>query len=152
MFQLFQGAKGRTKMSDDTKIWAGGCCCGAVRFEIGAEPVLLEFCHCQTCRRASGAPVMAWAGIPVAGFRFTEGEPGRFASSPGVTRGFCDRCGTSLTIFSEAFPDEIYVSTSALDDPDALAPEVHIWTSHKLGWFETADALPRYRRFRADEV
>ena len=139
-------------MSDDTKTWAGGCCCGAVRFEIAAEPVLVEFCHCKTCRRASGAPAMAWVGIPVAGFRIVEGEPAGFASSPGVTRGFCARCGTSLSIFSEAFPEEIYVSISALDDPEAFAPEVHIWTSHKLGWFETADALPRYRRFRADEV
>ena len=95
---------------------------------------------------------MALAGIPVAGLRFVGDEPAGFASSPGVTRGFCARCGTSLTIHSEAYPDEIYVSTSALDDPEALAPEVHIWTSHKLGWFETADALPRYPRFRADGV
>ena len=139
-------------MGKDPDRRAGGCCCGSVRFEIAAEPVLVEICHCRTCRRASGAPAMAWAGIPLAGFRFVEGEPGGFVSSPGVTRGFCARCGTSLTIFSEAFPEEIYVSISALDDPEALAPEVHIWTSQKLGWFETADTLPRYPRFRADGV
>ncbi len=139
-------------MGNDPTTPAGGCCCGAIRFEIRAEPMLVELCHCKTCRRASGAPVMALAGIPVAGFRFVKGEPGRFASSPGVTRRFCSRCGTSLTLYSEAFPDEIYVSICSLDDPEALEPEVHIWTSNKLAWFETADALPRYRRFRADEV
>ena len=99
-----------------------------------------------------GVGVLALAGIPVTGFRVLAGTPGRFASSPGVIRTFCDRCGTSLTLHSEAFPDEIYVSLCALDDPEGLAPEVHIWTSHRLGWLETADALPRYRRFRADEV
>jgi hypothetical protein len=112
-------------MVDDPGIRNGGCCCGAVRFEISAEPVLVEICHCRTCRRASGAPVMALAGIPVTGFRFVKGEPGRFASSPGVTRSFCALCGTSLTLYSEAFPGEIYVSVCSLDDPEALAPEVH---------------------------
>lgn len=139
-------------MSDDVETLSGGCCCGALRFEISAAPVLVELCHCRTCRRTSGAPAMALAGIPAAGFRFVEGEPGRFASSPGVARGFCACCGTSLTIESEAYPEEVYVSTAALDDPEALPPEVHIWTSHKLGWFETADDLPRYPRFRADGV
>ncbi len=139
-------------MVNDPGTRNGGCCCGAVRFEISADPVLVELCHCKACRRASGAPVMAMAGIPVTGFRFVKGEPGRFASSPGVTRSFCIQCGTSLTLYSEAFPGEIYVSVCTLDDPDALAPEIHIWTSDRLGWFETADKLPRYRRFRADEV
>ncbi len=45
---------------------------------------------------------------------------------------------------------EVYVSVCALDDPEALAPEIQIWTSDRLAWFETADELPRYRRFRAD--
>ena len=45
---------------------------------------------------------------------------------------------------------DVYVSVCALDDPEALAPEIHIWTSDRLAWFETADELPRYRRFRAD--
>ena len=139
-------------MVREPKRWAGGCCCGAVRFEISAAPVLVEICHCRTCRRASGAPVMALAGIPAAGFRFVAGEPAGFASSPGVTRNFCARGGTSLSLSSEAYPDEVYVSICALDDPEAIAPEVHIWTSQKLGWFETADALPRYRQFRGDEV
>jgi len=31
-----------------------------------------------------------------------------------------------------------------------MAPEIHIWMSDRLAWFETADELPRYRRFRAD--
>ena len=57
----------------------------------------------------------------MAGFSFVTGEPGRFASSPGVTRSFCARCGTSLTLYSEAFPGEIYVSICSLDDPEAWA-------------------------------
>ena len=86
------------------------------------------------------------------GLRFVAGEPDRFASPPGVTRTFCGRCGTSLTLHSEAFASEITVSVSALNDPEAQPPQVHIWTSERLGWLETAGDLRRYRRFRADEA
>ncbi len=139
-------------MGDSGVLKMGGCLCGALRFEVSAAPVLVEICHCNMCRKATGAPVMAWAGVPRDGFRWLQGEPAGFASSPGVTRSFCGRCGTSLTHFSERFDREIYVSLAALDDPEALPPEVHIWTSDDLSWFETADALPRCKKSRSDEI
>ncbi|HYV89124.1 MAG TPA: aldehyde-activating protein, partial [Candidatus Polarisedimenticolia bacterium] len=33
----------------------GGCACGAVHYEIGAEPVFMLNCHCRDCQRATGA-------------------------------------------------------------------------------------------------
>ncbi len=39
-----------------------------------------------------------------------------------------------------------------LDDPEAIPPEVHIWTSDDLSWFQTADDLPRYKRSHSDEM
>ena len=95
---------------------------------------------------------MAWAGVKLDQFEITEGEPRRYESSPGVERTFCGRCGTSLTIFAEAFPAEIYLSISILDDPAAVTPEVHIWRRGRLPWFETADDLPRYMQFKSDGI
>ncbi len=135
-------------MSDDLQ---GGCLCGAIRFRVHAAPVFSEFCHCDTCRRASGAPVMAWVGIPVQGFAVTCGEPAQFSSSKSVTRGFCGRCGTSLTIYSQDFPDEIYVSIVAFDQADEVKPEAHIWTSDQLTWLHIGDDLPRHARFGSDD-
>ena len=130
----------------------GGCLCGAVRFKATARPVFTEFCHCGTCRKATGAPVMAWAGIQANAFEFTAGALTDFASSPGVSRKFCGACGTSLSIHIQDFPEEIYVSVSAFDDPETVRPEAHIWTSEQPQWVKMADDLPRYRKFKADEV
>ena len=128
----------------------GHCQCGGVRFRISGEPVLTEFCHCRDCRRASGAPLMAWAAYHRAGFVLTEGEPVDYVSSPGVTRIFCGRCGTSLTLADERFP-EICVAIASFDEPEAIMPDIHIWRSHRLSWLETSDDLPRYLRFKSQD-
>lgn len=126
----------------------GRCLCGEVRFSLSGELRLVEYCHCRSCRRAVGAPVMAWAGVARDGFEMLSGSPAIFRSSPGVERTFCGRCGASLTIWAEAHRDEIYVSLASLDDADSIAPEVHIWRSERVPWFETADTLPRFLGFK----
>jgi hypothetical protein len=37
----------------------GQCHCGAVRFEIPDQGVHSAICHCDDCRRQSGAPMLA---------------------------------------------------------------------------------------------
>ena len=130
----------------------GGCLCGEIRFKLSGTPHLIEYCHCNSCRKAVGAPVVAWAGVALDEFEIIEGNPGRYTSSPGVERTFCKRCGTSLTQFADEFPDEIYVSISILDNPTAMAPDTHIWRLDRLPWFETADDFPRYLRFKSDGI
>ena len=75
----------------------GGCLCGAIRYRVTAEPFARSICHCQSCRRASGAPSVAWAVFRPEDFSFVLGDPLRFESSPQVIRTFCGRCGTPLT-------------------------------------------------------
>ena len=128
----------------------GGCLCGDIRFKLSETPRLIEYCHCESCRKAVGAPVMAWAGVALEQFEILDGNPGRYSSSQSVERTFCKRCGTSLTIFIEEFPEEVYVSICALDDPTAMPPGVHIWRADRLPWFETADDLPRFLQFKSD--
>jgi len=36
------------------------------------------------------------------------------------------------------------VTLASLDDPEAVRPSHHIWTASRIGWFDVADALPRY--------
>ena len=133
----------------ENKTREGRCLCGDIRFEILGSPYLVEFCHCVSCRKSVGAPVMAWAGISREHFRLVSGIPKIYNSSPGVERGFCGKCGTSISITSAEYPDEIYVSDAAIDDESSFPPEVHIWRSERLPWIEINDSLPRYMRFKS---
>jgi hypothetical protein len=62
-------------------------------------------------------------------------------------RGFCTRCGTSLTIHVDYQKDEIDVACASLDDPEAVTPLFHIWFEEKIGWVKLADGLPTYDGF-----
>ena len=122
----------------------GGCLCGAVRYAAIGPVRALTLCHCASCRRAAGAPSLAWAVFPADSVRFTAGAPTMFASSPGVVRGFCGACGTSLTYQGTTRPDLIDVTTASLDDPNAFAPTKEIWVGDKLAWEALNPSIAHY--------
>jgi len=129
-------------------ILEGGCLCGAVRYRARGEASSPTLCHCATCRRASGAPVVAWISFPDSSFVFTRGKPVEFRSSDAVTRTFCGACGTALTYRNAKSIGEIDVTIASADDPGLYAPRDHIWTSQGIGWMQGDDGRPRYRESR----
>lgn len=123
----------------------GGCLCGDIRYRIKGVVKYRCNCHCQSCRRASGAPYVAWGTIDLDDLEFTSGELAFVQSSPGVERGFCGSCGASVTFTQTRRPGEIDFTLATLDDPGRLAPQAHIWLRDKLPWVQIGDDLPRYQ-------
>ncbi|GGB82804.1 GFA family protein [Pseudoduganella buxea] len=128
----------------------GGCFCGAIRYLVTATPFNSTLCHCTMCRRAAGAPAVAWFSVPKTGLRYTAGTPACYASSPGVLRRFCAACGTQLTFEDARWPDEIDITTASLDDPELIPPGYHSFMQSHVRWLQLADTLPRYVRTRAE--
>ena len=119
----------------------GGCHCGAVRYEAGGEPFERALCHCELCRKTTGAPAVAWFTVREADLTIS-GEPVRYASSDHAERTFCGRCGTQISFRDAAYADRIDLTTASLDDPEAAAPVEQIWVRSRLGLMATAHALP----------
>jgi hypothetical protein len=124
----------------------GGCLCGATRYGIDAEPRYTSYCHCEDCRKASGAPVVAWTFFPAGSLRWSKGEP-KLLLFAGRERTFCSDCGSPLSFFDPAIPSEFEVTTCSLDDPSVSPPVDHTWVEDRLPWFDTADSLPRHERY-----
>jgi hypothetical protein len=122
----------------------GGCLCGSVRYRITGASVEALYCHCRMCRRAHGAPVVAWLTVPLDSFAVTTREPAAYRSSAKAWRHFCGNCGTPLTWREAEDPRSVDVSLGTLDSPDAVGPALHLWTDSRISWFDTADHLPRY--------
>lgn len=127
----------------------GGCLCGAVRYRVEGEATAQALCHCISCRRAAGGLSVAWAVFPEAAVVFTIGAPTPFESSPGVHRGFCARCGTSLTWARDDKPGQVDLTTASFDDPERFAPTKEIWVEGRPSWVTRHPDLPQYLRSSA---
>lgn len=120
----------------------GGCLCGEVRYEAEGEPINVRVCHCRLCQRAIGAAFNARALFAIDRVRLS-GEVATAHSSPGLKRGFCRRCGTTLFSMREE-QGVMGLTFGSLDEPDRLSPAEHIWISSKQAWLELDDGLPQY--------
>jgi hypothetical protein len=112
----------------------GGCFCGAIRYRVDGAPFSISICHCQSCRRASGAPTVSWFVVTRGQFTLLSGSPSTYRSSAHVHRGFCGKCGTPLTYEHDSAPDSVELTTASLDHPAAMQPTKEIWLSDKLPW------------------
>lgn len=119
----------------------GGCLCGAVRYRISEPAKFSSICHCRSCQRATGSPVSGFVGVTADHFTVLTGNIALYESSPGVRRGFCRQCGTSLTYEGNPWPDEVHIYTATLDDPTVLPPSVHTMTVDSIPWLITEDDL-----------
>lgn len=126
----------------------GGCFCGAIRYETEGEPFHATLCHCSMCRRASGAPAVAWFSVPRGALRIVSGSPVWHRSSTKAERGFCPLCGTALFFRSNVLLDEIDITIASLDDPALVPPRDQIYTATKIPWIATIEALPAFTEGR----
>jgi hypothetical protein len=122
--------------------FAGGCACGAVRYEgnvpreVGADPVTMLNCRCRDCRRAGGSAYAAIV-VPKAAVRMqgelryhrTVGDGGK-----AVERGFCPACGSQVALKLERLPDILGLHAASLDDPTLHKPAMDIFTASAQPW------------------
>jgi hypothetical protein len=130
------------------ELYEGGCLCGAIRYRVEGPARNLCWCHCRSCRLASGAPFVAWATFDRARFQLVRGELATHRSSEPVLRGHCRSCGTSISYEHRERPGELDLTLATLDDARGLKPECHIMVSHKLPWVALGDGLPQFREWR----
>jgi hypothetical protein len=126
----------------------GHCHCGAIRYELDAEPKWSALCHCGDCRRHAGAPVVGWSAFPEASLRVVKGNPKVYRSSEHGRRHFCPDCGTGLFYFNALnLPGIADVQIATLDDPNTVAPQLHVQTAERLAWMEGVQKLPAFERY-----
>ncbi len=128
------------------RITEGGCLCGAIRYRVAGTPLSSVVCHCKSCRRASGAPTVAWLTVDRERFDVLSGTARAFHSSRGVIRRFCADCGSALTYENSKSPATIDVSTASLDDPAAFPPTAEVWLDHRISWQAANANLSQHRQ------
>ena len=129
------------------------CHCGAVAYEVCADPVDAKVCHCRGCQTLHGAP-MQWAAIfhkkdvrftaGVDQLRFFDSARNRYERSL-PCKVSCGLCGTPIadegrnmwlafpTLFDFGAPPRV---------PDAFKPTCHIFYGMRV--MDVSDGLPKW--------
>jgi len=122
---------------------AGGCQCGALRFEIVAAPLMIYACHCANCQRIAGSAFGLAATVTEDASRFTAGEPQivGWRSDAGNERygTFCGSCGCRIAHGQRPSNGILSVRAGTFDDRSWIAPAAHIWTRSAQPWMRFDD-------------
>lgn len=123
----------------------GRCLCGAVRYQVrGALRGVID-CHCGQCQRWSGHFVAATA-VDRDRLEIADGAALQwYESSPGIRRGFCGRCGSSL-FWDDSSASSVSIMAGTLDPPSGLSTLKHIHIADKGDYHHIADGLPQYQQ------
>jgi hypothetical protein len=124
----------------------GGCLCGAVTYELGAELGGISHCYCSMCRKQHGAAFATYGTALRSALVITDtsGALRSFRSSKFAKRTFCSSCGSSLFFEPDDEPHHIEVALGTLDDEPGRLPEAHIFVRDKPAWMPILDGLPQY--------
>jgi hypothetical protein len=127
-------------------MYQGSCLCSGIAYEIDSELGDFGYCHCKSCRKASGSAHAANAPVERAAFHLTRGAEllREFESSPGKFRTFCSRCGSPLYAYLAASPELIRIRLGSLDTPFMKQPNAHTFVSHKAPWEPIAGGVPQF--------
>ena len=121
----------------DEAVQAGGCLCGAVRFEVTGEGASPHGCACRNCQQHTGAPLAAWVEFARDQVRWTgvAGAPAVYRSSAYSSRAFCATCGSSIGAIDDA--PTIALLVGSFDDPGraAFAPAYQAFEDGLPGWW-----------------
>ncbi|WP_305098118.1 GFA family protein [Croceibacterium aestuarii] len=130
----------------------GGCGCGAVRYRITCDPMMVHNCHCRLCQRESGSTSVVNAFIETDRIEILQGElidrllPGGSGELHTIRQ--CRACGTALwSHYPRLGTLSAGVRAGSLDDPDSIKPDVVIFTESKMPWVTLPEGIPAFERY-----
>ena len=135
-------------MVNETRL-SGGCHCAAVRYTLRSSPLSVQHCHCESCRKSTGA-LHATVGVMQRDKVEIEGVENltKYRTTPGFEQQFCRTCGCNLFAYDDDDTTFFLVNLPTLDGD--LAPghpidmESHIFMSSRAKWEHVSDDIPHY--------
>lgn len=121
----------------------GHCRCGSIAIVAAANPALSVYCHCDNCRRATGAPVLASVGFPKAAIAWEADETLKRYVDGTASRLFCSNCGSPVAQEHESAADLTFFNTGFMERPEDFPPDYHTFAGQQIAWLALHDDLPK---------
>lgn len=139
-------------MASDAQIHEGGCTCRQVRYRMTSKPMFVHCCHCRWCQRETGTAFALNAMIEADRVELLTGEPEALmtpsVSGKGQKIWRCPQCRVAVWSNYAGAGDAVrFVRVGTLDDPDAVPPDIHIFTMSKQPWVVLPEGTPSVAEF-----
>lgn len=130
--------------------FTGGCLCGAIRYEAKSDAVRMVNCHCDDCRRVTGASFATNVFVKADDLEVTQGTPGiykHFAESGNRrVKEFCRDCGSQLFSYGDGRPGLKSVKVGTIDDADFVKPTANLYASKALPFTYIDENLDNFEK------
>ena len=130
----------------------GGCHCGAIRYEVTSDPLRAGNCHCDDCRRSSGASFATNVFVKADDLVVLKGEPKSYQhgtdSGNTMTKQFCGDCGAPLFGWSSGGQGMMAVRVGSIDDASFVRPSIDVYASRALPFTILSDETEHFEKGR----
>lgn len=111
----------------------GRCLCEMVKFVAKSEPIRTFVCHCTFCQKVTGSAFYVESLFRKEDVELNEDALSKYQhvsdnSNKKVMVNFCSKCGTTIGLTFERWPDLLAISRGCFDDPNSVEITSHIWT------------------------
>lgn len=122
--------------------YKGSCFCGAVEVEVTGDPLFMGYCHCNSCRHWSAAPVTVYTLWPPDAVNITKGEDNliTYNKTEASYRKSCKNCGGH--IFTDHKTMELFDVYPAIIPGLEFKPDMHVHYGETV--LPIKDGLPKF--------
>jgi hypothetical protein len=123
----------------------GRCLCGQVRYRLEGDSFGILYCHCQRCRKHSGAAFVGFLMLRSGRLRWRSGRGvlGEFATEA-TRRAFCRHCGSSMPTPGDDDTRLMNVFAGNMLDMRPPRAHGHVYTGSRCPWVVIPDDVPQW--------
>ena len=138
--------------NENNVVLEGGCTCGEVRYRLTRSPMIVHCCHCRWCQRETGTAFALNAMIETDCVTLLSGKPEQVDTPSNSGKGQkivrCPSCHIAVWSHYAGAGDVLsFVRVGTLDNPDALPPDIHIYTASKQPWVILPPDTPAFEEY-----
>ena len=116
-------------------IFTGSCLCGSVNYKSNSGPLVIQNCHCDQCRKATGSVYLTNLFIKEENFEIT-GEVNNYThlsdAGNSMTKYFCPKCGSQVFGKNSGRPGIITIRAGTVNEKDIIKPIRNLFLKSKV--------------------
>ena len=116
-------------------IFTGSCLCGSVNYKSNSDPLVIQNCHCDQCRKATGSVYLTNLFIKEENFEIT-GEVNNYThlsdAGNNMTKYFCPNCGSQVFGKNSGRPEIITIRAGTVNEKDIIKPIRNLFLKSKV--------------------